>query len=100
MIVKVINSFFIFIQEATMSLAEGMLFSYLWDKRKQHREDRAWYELELAKMESQRDALKEVVQTLVPEYDVRQNYVIPLYLKLLRQEYVQRGIPIPSWLRS
>lgn len=82
-----------------MSLADGFLFGYLRRQAIEERKVAANADFELEKMTAQRDALREVVRTLVPEEGVRNIYVTPLYRKILRQEYKNRHIPLPNWLK-
>ncbi len=79
-----------------MSLSDGFLFGYL---RRHAIEERKEEARALERMIAQRDALKEVIKVLVPEEDVRKANVIPLYHKILREEYSKRRLPFPDWLR-
>ncbi len=76
---------------------DGFLFGYLRRKAINDRKGRLTYEQEIDQLLAQRDALLEVIWTLVPDHDTRRDYVNPLYHKLLREECEKRKIPFPNF---
>jgi hypothetical protein len=80
-----------------MNLSDGFLFGYL---RRQAIEERKAEKNDIERLTAQRDALHEVIKVLVPEDDVRESHVTPLYRRILREEYSKRRLPLPQWLKA
>lgn len=76
---------------------DGYLFGFL---RRHALEESKEQARALESVTAQRDALLEVIKVLVPERDVRQSYVDPLYHRMLRKELLKRGLPVPLWVKS